>query len=200
MKKALPLLALFVTTASAENLIDRLLNYKPNNINVDGMQMRRVESTIVPGTFYYKMVNRQTGHNTINPNTIKSLNRKLISEGYNNIRITQTPDSENDHTPMTPEQIETAKLAVARQQAEIEMRNKIQPKQAIKESRDLVYGEGGVIQDPHVLEAWRAADEAQKRLEEHREYMKRVRESKTSIEKSKKNEAGLETVNLPETS
>lgn len=173
MKKILPVLALVTTTANA-NLIEKILNHKSNMINIDGMQMKRVESNIIPGTYYYKMARPATTETVSQPTPV-------------------------EFVKMTPSEIETARIAVAQQQAEIEARNKRTPEQAVKESRDMVYGDGGVMQDPHVLEAWRAADEAQKRLQEHREYMRRVRESKTLIEQSKKTEAGLEN-KLAETS
>jgi hypothetical protein len=203
MKKILPVLALVTTTANA-NLIEKILNHKSNVINIDGMQMEMVESKIVPGSFYYKMASKKPSHGTISDQTIESLRKDLIAAGYNNVKITHTTgvvDLTNQDTgsSFTEAERETARIAVAQQQAEIEARNKRTPEQAVKESRDMVYGDGGVMQDPHVLEAWRAADEAQKRLQEHREYMRRVRESKTLIEQSKKTEAGLEN-KLAETS
>lgn len=194
MKKILPALALVTTTANA-NLIEKILNYKSNTVNLDGMQMEMVESTIIPGSYYFKMVNKKPSHGTISGKTIDSLQRDLIDRGYNNVSVrrkTNVVNPTNTRSSFTEAERETARIAVAQQQAEIEARNKPTPEQAVKESRDLVYGEEGVMQDPHVLEAWRAADEAQQRLNEHREYMRRVRESKTAIEKSKKMEAGLE--------
>ena len=150
------------------NIIEKLLNYKSVGFNMTGMKMTRVESNIIPGTYYYKMARPTPTKTVIQPDPV----------GF---------------VKMTPSEIETAKIAVAKHEAEIAAAKIKKPEQAVKESRDLVYGEDGVIQDPHVLEAWRAADEAQKRLQEHREYMKRLRESKTAIEQSKKSNAGLET-------
>lgn len=149
------------------NIIEKLLNYKPNRLNMAGMQMKRVESDIIPGTYYYKMSRPTPTKTTDQPAPVKFVK-------------------------MTPSEIETAKIAVAQHEAEMAAAKIKKPEQAVKESRDMVYGDGGVIQDPHVLEAWRAADEAQKRLQEHRDYMERLRESKTAIEQSKKTQAGLE--------
>lgn len=149
------------------NIIEKLLNYKSDKVNMTGMQMKRVESNIIPGTYYYKMARPATTETVSQPTPV-------------------------EFVKMTPSEIETARIAVAQHEAEIAAAKIKKPEQAVKESRDMVYGDGGVIQDPHVLEAWRAADEAQKRLQEHRDYMKRVRESKTAIEQSKKTQAGLE--------
>lgn len=150
------------------NIIEKLLNYKSDRPNMSGMQMKRIESDIIPGTYYYKMANPAATKTVSQPDPV-------------------------EFVKMTPSEIETARIVVAQHEAEIAASKIKKPEQAVKESRDLVYGEDGVMQDPHVLEAWRAADEAQKRLQEHREYMKRLRESKTAIEQSKKLEAGLET-------
>ena len=156
------------------NIIEKLLDYKSNKINIHGMQMKRVESKLMPGIYYYKVVD---------PTRTKTVNQPAPVK----------------HTGMTPSEIETARIAVAQHEAEIAAAKIKKPEQAERESRQLVYGEKGVMQDPHVLEAWRAAEEAQKRLQEHREYMERVRESKTLIEQSKKHDAGLEVAS-PEAS
>ena len=58
--------------------------------------------------------------------------------------------------------------------------------------RDMVYGRGGAIEDPHVIEAWKEADTAKQRLENHRQYMKKLAKNKLDISNRKKELAGLE--------
>ena len=59
--------------------------------------------------------------------------------------------------------------------------------------RDMVYGQGGAIEDPHVIEAWREADTAKQRLENHRQYMKKLAKNKLEISNRKRELAGLES-------
>lgn len=51
--------------------------------------------------------------------------------------------------------------------------------------RDTLYGKDSPLQNDEVIQAWREADEAQKRLEEHRAYMERVRKARKKVEHSK---------------
>lgn len=51
--------------------------------------------------------------------------------------------------------------------------------------RQVIYGEDSPLKDVAVTAAWEQANEAQRRLDEHRKYMERVRQSRKSVEQSK---------------
>jgi hypothetical protein len=151
MKRFLPMLALVTTTANA-NLIEKMINHKSNTINVDGMQMEMVESTVFPGSFYYKLVSKKPTHGTISSHAIENIRKDLTAAGYNNVKITHT----------------TSVVDPPGHESETEKQTEPEANKHTQEEE----------QDPYVLEARRAYEEAQKRLQQHREYMNRVRESR----------------------
>lgn len=51
--------------------------------------------------------------------------------------------------------------------------------------KQTLYGKSSPLQDEAVLAAWERAREAEKRLELHRQYMERVRQSRKNVEQSK---------------
>lgn len=171
-KHTLIILALLASNTCDANIIQKLLDYKSNSTSLNGRSLVRIKSDLIPGTYYYKQT-------------------KPIED-------TQKEPSV-EFTPMTPQEIETARIAVAEQNARIAAKEKQtkEPEVAEKDDRELVYGDGGVMEDPFVLEAWARAKEAQHRLEKHREYMKEVMKAKKQIESSKKDAAGLD-VKSPE--
>tara|TARA_Y100000310_G_scaffold320187_1_gene376337 strand:+ start:159 stop:656 length:498 start_codon:yes stop_codon:yes gene_type:complete len=56
--------------------------------------------------------------------------------------------------------------------------------EAEKDSRDATYGSQSPLRDEYVVEAWRKADEAKKRLEEHRRVFHKMKEKKKAIERA----------------
>ena len=160
-KYTLIILALLASNTCDANIIQKLLDYKSNSASLNGRSLIRIKSDLIPGTYYYKQTNP--------------------------VKITQKEPSV-EFTPMTPREIETARIAVAEQNARIDANKKqtTEPEVAEKDDRELVYGDGGVMEDPFVLEAWARAEEAQHRLEKHREYMKEVMKAKKHIESTKK--------------
>jgi hypothetical protein len=63
--------------------------------------------------------------------------------------------------------------------------------------RDVIYGDKSPLKDTAVLAAWERAEQARKRLEEHRAYMEQVRKARVDIEQSKTisiaNQTGVES-------
>jgi hypothetical protein len=58
--------------------------------------------------------------------------------------------------------------------------------EAVRDEKRVLYGsEQSPIKDPAVIAAWDKANEAQQRLEEHREYMELVRSSRKTISDKK---------------
>lgn len=59
---------------------------------------------------------------------------------------------------------------------------------AVKDEKHTLYGsDKSPIKDPSVMAAWDKANEAQKRLEKHREYMEQVRKSRKNVAEKKSN-------------
>lgn len=60
--------------------------------------------------------------------------------------------------------------------------------------KQIIYGDdGSPLQNGAVAAAWERANAAKRRLEEHREYMERVRRSRKTIEQSKRTTAANQT-------
>lgn len=57
--------------------------------------------------------------------------------------------------------------------------------QAVKNEKQVLYGDKSPLRDDAVAAAWDRAEQAQARLEKHREYMEQVRVSRKQIEQSK---------------
>ena len=58
--------------------------------------------------------------------------------------------------------------------------------EAVRNEKHVLYGsEQSPIRNPSVVAAWDRANEAQKRLEDHREYMERVRKTRKNISDKK---------------
>lgn len=64
---------------------------------------------------------------------------------------------------------------------------------ATKNEKHIVYGDESPLKDEAVLSAWDKAYAAEKRLEEHRRYMERVRKARKTIEQSKTVSASNQT-------
>lgn len=56
---------------------------------------------------------------------------------------------------------------------------------AVSKEKQVMYGAGSPMRDDGVIQAWREAEEAQRRLEEHRTYMEQVRQARKRIEQTK---------------
>ena len=54
--------------------------------------------------------------------------------------------------------------------------------------RDALYGKDSPLRDDSVIEAWDEADAAQKRLDDHRQYMERVRKARKLKEDAKRHD------------
>ena len=56
---------------------------------------------------------------------------------------------------------------------------------AVKNEKTVVYGDDSPLRDDAVSAAWERVNAAEKRLEDHRKYMERVRKSRKNIEQAK---------------
>lgn len=73
--------------------------------------------------------------------------------------------------------------AIAKHKQEIAER---EIKKAVDDEKQVLYGsDKSPIKNASVIAAWDKANEAQRRLEEHREYMERVRQSRNNISDKK---------------
>ena len=62
---------------------------------------------------------------------------------------------------------------------------------AVKDGRRVAYGNNSPLRDDRVIEAWKEAEAAQRRLDEHRSYMERLRQNRKRIENSKRVTSGI---------
>lgn len=162
--------------ASAENLIRWLLNSttnKPSPVDkYEGVTRERVGNT----PFYIYKMKRKTGPA--------------------NATVTNKPV----HKPMTESEKQTARIAVAQQQAEIAAHADNKPIKrvidkhresdeaaagAVSEEKRTIYGQTSPLRDDGVIDAWKEAEAAQRRLEEHRTYMEQVRQARLRVEQAK---------------
>lgn len=160
-------LAAASTSVCDANIFQRLLDKKPVPINLNGREMQLVESTVVPGTYFYSLAKTQP-NNTVD----MYLELNTITRGRPSPEIEQ------------PGSLPTVELPAVDNRTEQQ------------KSRDMVYGDDGIVNDPFVLDAWDKVDEAERKLREHREYMKKVLKSRKSVSDQKKKEAGLESTEV----
>lgn len=107
---------------------------------------------------------------------------------------------QNKYVPMSESEKETARIAIARQQTEINSHADNKPiKRVIDKHRETdetaaravgvekrtVYGVDSPLRDDGVIDAWKEAEAAQRRLEEHRTYMEQVRQARKRVEHAK---------------
>lgn len=161
------------TNTNAENLIRWLINKgQSNNTHVQGLRKSQLGNT----PFYVYRIDS-------NHKPVKSENKSV------------------EHTPMTESEKETARIAIAQQQAEIQAQIDNKPikrvidthrasdevaAQSVSIEKRTVYGAGSPLRDDGVIAAWREAEEAQRRLEEHRSYMEQVRQARLRVEQTKR--------------
>lgn len=112
--------------------------------------------------------------------------------------------TKSKYVPMTESEIKTAKIAIQRHEARIINKAALhadnkpikrvidkhresdeQGAHAVSRSKQIMYGAGSPMRDDGVIQAWREAEEAQRRLENHRTYMEQVRQSRKVIEQTK---------------
>lgn len=173
-------LAAASTSVCDANIFQRLLDKRPVPINLNGREMQLVESTVVPGTYFYSLAKTQP-NNTItrgrpSPEVVEQITKELQSRGFGNVQVSlQYEEIEQ------PGSLPTVELPAVDNRTEQQ------------KSRDMVYGDDGIVNDPFVLDAWDKVDEAERKLREHREYMKKVLKSRKSVSDQKKKEAGLES-------
>ena len=124
--------------------------------------------------------------------------------------VIQQPKSV-EHVPMTPSEIETARIAIAEFNEELKQQSttnhpdnvpvedminkhnetKEAANPAVKQEIATLYGEGSPLQDQEVVSAWSEYEQAKKRLEDHREYMEKVRKARKNVEQSKRATTGI---------
>lgn len=187
-------LAAASTSVCDANIFQRLLDKRPVPINLNGREMQLVESTVVPGTYFYSLAKTQPNNtvdmylelNTItrgrpSPEIVEQITKELQSRGFGNVQVSlQYEEIEQ------PGSLPTVELPTVDNRTEQQ------------KSRDMVYGDDGIVNDPFVLDAWDKVDEAERKLREHREYMKKVLKSRKSVSDQKKKEAGLESTEFAE--
>ena len=131
----------------------------------------------------------------------KELRARNAALGLNGV----TEETGTGHVPMTPSEIETARIAIAAQKQSAHPDNTpVQDvidknpqteelvKRAKKNEKQVMYGNGSPLQDQEVIAAWDRYHEAQKRLEDHRAYMERVRKSRKQIEHKARETASVD--------
>lgn len=154
---------LICINSSHANIIDKLLNMKSNTDHSKyNSNLRKVNISGASGSMFFYKLKNSPSSST--------------STG-----VTSTTESQ----PYDPVAIKAA-LEWQRSKSEADARS------LELKGRNMVYGQGGVIEDPHVIEAWREADIAKQRLEKHRQYMKELAKNKLDISNRKKELAGLE--------
>jgi hypothetical protein len=62
---------------------------------------------------------------------------------------------------------------------------------AVKDGRRVAYGSTSPLRDDKVIEAWKEAEAAQRRLDEHRSYMERLRQNRERVANSKRVTSGI---------
>lgn len=167
MLKYILLLVAFSTHVHGENLIRMLIDgYKNSSKKPDMSKTHQGINRVNLGSFYYyKLKPKQIAEPEPPPEHEYDLEAIAEALEYQNQKH---PDNEplEDKINTTPETTEPAKVA------------EVNDKQTI-------YGEASPLQDESVLAAWKRAEQAKRRLDEHRDYMERVRKSKKTIEQSK---------------
>lgn len=166
------------TSASAENLIRWLINQSGNGKDTSKQYEGVTKSQLGNTPFYvYKLKRR---NNVSQPDDVVTI----------------------EHIPMTESEKETARIAIAQQQAEIaaskhadnppikRVIDKYRESDeaaagAVSAEKRAVYGTNSPLRDDGVIEAWKEAEAAQRRLEEHRSYMERVRQARKRVEQAK---------------
>ena len=182
-----------------ENLIRSLLNKvsKPSNVVTN-----LPKQDLGGGLYYYKI-----GTTASDPELSallkrnKELRARNAALGLNGV----TEETDTGHVPMTPSEIETARIAIAAQKQSAHpdntpVQNVIDKnpqteepvKHAKKNEKQVMYGNGSPLQDQEVIAAWDRYHEAQKRLEDHRAYMERVRKSRKQIEHKARETASVD--------
>lgn len=166
----------------AENLIRALLNSAKNKEDIS-KKYKGVEKVPVGDSrfFYYRLerTNNQPG----------------------------TPSSTGTkHTLMTGEEKETARIAVAQLNEQVAAHPDNKPIErvidkyqvldevstdAVKDGRRVAYGNASPLRDDTVLEAWKEAEAAQRRLDDHRSYMERLRQARKRVANSKRVTSGI---------
>lgn len=165
------------SSVRAENLIRWLINQSGNGKDTSKQYEGVTKSQLGNTPFYVYKLKRQ---NVTQPDDVVSI----------------------EHVPMTESEKETARIAIAQQQAEIAAKNhpdnppikRVIDKHresdeaaagAVSAEKRAVYGANSPLRDDGVIEAWREAEAAQRRLEEHRSYMERVRQARKRVEHAK---------------
>lgn len=171
-----------------------LKDIKPTESKPTEIDLVPVESKIVPGHTYFTP--RET----------------IVRKYYPPRETVMTSVPVNvEHVPMTPSEIETARVAIAELNEELKQQSatnhpdnvpvkdvinkheetKEAANTAVKQEIATLYGEGSPLQDQEVVSAWSEYEQAKKRLEDHREYMEKVRKSRKNVEQSKRATTGI---------
>lgn len=173
-KCIIPLVLVLTPDANGENLIRSLWNSVKNNQN--DLSESHSNITKVGNMFYYYK---------LKPDRAAEPTKTVTHSGYDHEAIAAALAQQNashpDNKPLqskidsTPETAEPGSVA--------EMNDK-----------QIMYGDdGSPLQDGAVAAAWDRAEQAKRRLEEHREYMERVRKSRKTVEQSKRTTAANQT-------
>ena len=130
------------------------------------------------GNFLKKLQNPAEDISLNNPGISKAGSGGLFVYKLNKTPPVDVNNTKPTYTPMTASEIETGKIAIEQQKQEMANREE-------NNAKEIIYGDQGVLANPHVIEAWKVADEAKKRLQNHREYMNQVRDSRKNISSKK---------------
>lgn len=160
MRKYIALLLLVTNHTHGENLIRMLLD----SVNTPSKDLSKTHSNLSRvnkgSFFYYKL---------------KSDDKQLSSEVTNEQARAQFHETFD---------AEAAKQALAELDNNPVTEEIGEEKQS--DDKQVVYGPTSPLRDDAVIEAWERANLAQQALDEHREYMERVRKSRIAVSTAKK--------------
>lgn len=166
-KCILPLVLILSPDVSGENLIKSLWNNIKSNQN--DLSKSHSNITKVGNMFYYYKLKPDNHVNT------RVASNQSIHE-YDQAAIAEALEYQNSkHPDNEPLQNKIASTPQTDEQAHIATQNE----------KKIVYGDDSPLQDDSVIDAWERANQAKKRLDDHRAYMERVRKARKTIEQSK---------------
>lgn len=166
----------------AENLIRALLNSAKNKEDISKKYKGVEKVPVGDSRFFYYRLERTNNHS-------------------------ETPSEPGTkHVLMTEEEKDTARIAVAQLNEQIAAHPDNKPigrvidkyqvldevsTDAVKDGRRVAYGNTSPLRDDTVLEAWKEAEAAQRRLDDHRSYMERLRQARKRVADSKRVTSGI---------
>lgn len=153
----------------AENLIRALLNSVKNKEDVSKKYKGVEKVSVGDSPFFYYKLEKVNGTSTEK------------TKGTTSAVVTKHVPAVESHPDVKPIERVIDKYQVLDEVST----------DAVKDGRRVAYGSTSPLRDDRVIEAWKEAEAAQRRLDEHRSYMERLRQSRKRIENSKRVTSGI---------